>query len=138
MLAAAVGDVREEAVDALQALSQAVTADEGAHLQVFVDGEGGEDVVDLGDVGHAGLDHAVRREVGYVAPQQLDAPAADGEEAKDGLEEGGLAGAVGADDGHDLGLVEDEGDAVEDLHFPVAGDHAFSLEHGRHRYCPPR
>ncbi len=60
---------------------------------------------------------------------ELDPALARTQEAEDGLHQGRLAGAVGADDGDDLALADDDGNAIEDVGLgDVAGDHAVGLE----------
>ena len=62
---------------------------------------------------------------GDVRAPELDLALARVQEAEDGLHQGRLAGAVGADDGDDLALADDDRDAVEDVGLgDVAGDHA--------------
>jgi len=53
-----------------------------------------------------------------------------GDEAGDGAEEGGLAGAVGADEGDDLAGEDLEGDGVEGLDGAVADDEVGNGEEG--------
>src|SRR5438034_11637505 len=61
------------------------------------------------------------------------------QEADDGLERGGLAGAVGPDDAHDLAGVDVERDAVEDVDLAVAGGHPVGDEQlgARHQTASP-
>src|SRR5207244_11726307 len=61
------------------------------------------------------------------------------QEADDGLERGGLAGAVGPDDAHDLAGVDVERDAVEDVDLAVAGGHRVGDEQlgARHQTASP-
>src|SRR5881397_357661 len=49
-----------------------------------------------------------------------------------------LAGAVRAEDGDDLALVDDERDAVERLDVAVAGAHVLELKERRHQVRRPR
>src|SRR5207247_11148922 len=61
------------------------------------------------------------------------------QEADDGLDRGGLAGAVGPDDAHDLAGVDVERDAVEDVDLAVAGGHPVGDEQlgARHQTASP-
>ena len=52
------------------------------------------------------------------SPSKMTAPPAAGDEARDRLEQRRLAGAVGAEQGDDLALVDLEVDAEEHLHRP--------------------
>ena len=69
---------------------------------------------------------------GNVPAPEGDAAGPDADQADDGLHKGGLAAAVGADDGDDLALVHVDGHAVEYLGLPVAGHHAVGFKK-RHR-----
>jgi hypothetical protein len=60
---------------------------------------------------------------------QGDGAAARGDEAHDGSERGGLAGAVAAHQAEDLAGGEGEGQAVEDLDVAVAGVEGGEGEH---------
>ena len=59
--------------------------------------------------------------VGDVAPVEGDGARRRVDQAGDGLEEGRLAGAVGAEDGDHLAFLHLEVDAEQDLHTAVAG-----------------
>src|SRR2546426_10816476 len=58
---------------------------------------------------------------GDVLAIEANGAAARVQEADDGLEGGGLAGAVGPDDAHDLAGVDVERDPVEDVDLAVTG-----------------
>ncbi len=58
---------------------------------------------------------AVRRHVGDVGAVEYELAAGRLVDAAHQVEDRGLAGAVGADDGEDLALVDVEGDAVDGL-----------------------
>ena len=57
-------------------------------------------------------------------------------ETRDGAERGGLAGPVGAEQGHDLTCIDADRDAAQRLDFPVA-DHQIANVEQRH-YSVPR
>src|SRR3546814_11542586 len=66
---------------------------------------------------------------GDVLAEQSDGSAADRDEAEQGLQEGGLAGAVGADDADQLAGRDGDGHAVEDVHLRhVDGDDVLRSE----------
>ena len=113
----------------------------GAHPEVLVHREAAEHVVGLRHVGDPPRGQPVRREVGDLAPREPNAPRRDGHEARNRLDEGGLAGAVRADDRHHLAPAHFGRDPVQDWRVrPVAGDHSFRPEqgfaHGAHRLIP--
>ena len=72
----------------------------------------GEEFALFGDEGEAGADAVFDGEVGEVLAGEVEGAVA-GVDAHDGVEEGGLAGAVGADDGDDLAGGDVEGGVVE-------------------------
>src|SRR5260370_38867516 len=69
--------------------------EEGAHLQVLAHGEGGEDVVVLGDVAETHPGEALGGPARDVFAPQQDRTREDPRLAHEGLQERGLAGAVG-------------------------------------------
>jgi hypothetical protein len=74
----------------------------------------------------------VRISAGDLAAAERDAPGARLLDARDGADERGLAGAVGADDGHDLALGHVERDRRERLRVAVVEIEVADLEHRRH------
>src|SRR3546814_4598799 len=98
-------------------------AQEGAHLQVLLDGHFAEHVVDLGHVADAAAHDAVRRPAGYVPVVEADLPAAQSEQPEDGLQRSRLAGAVRPDDADDLAPADAEADAVQNIGGAVAAEH---------------
>ena len=87
----------------------------------------GEDAPALRDEGDALLDDLVGGGGEPLAPP-VDVAADDGGEAHDGLEDGGLAGPVGAHHADDLALADVEGDAVEGDDLAVVDGDAVELE----------
>ena len=61
-------------------------------------------------------------------PSKSDMAAAGLEQAGDGVERGGLARAVGADEGDDLALVDLEGDALDGVDVAVVDVHVLDFE----------
>ena len=94
------GEVGEEIKHLVDATFEVVLADEGAHLQIFADAEGGEDVAGLGDVAKSCRDNSLRGHGGDVRAAEIDASVPDFDKSDDGLHQGGLAAAVGADYRH--------------------------------------
>ena len=68
--------------------------------QVVLDAQGGEDLAALGDLADARLDDTVGREAADVLALQQDLAGAGAMDAGEDMQQGGLAGAIGADDGH--------------------------------------
>src|SRR5678815_1011194 len=64
-----------------------------------------------------------------VAPAEPDRPGARAHASRDGHERGGLAGPVGADEGHDLALAHRQADAVQRLDVAVADAQILELQH---------
>ena len=91
----------------------------GAEPQVLVDGQGREDAPATGHQGQAHLGDGLGRFARDGPAAELDRAAADPDQARGPLEQGRLAGPVGAEQGHDLALVHVEVDAEEDLHRAV-------------------
>ena len=103
-LPTALAEAGEEGHHPVHALPGLAAAQHPAHLQVLQDGERREDVAHLGDVAHALGGDLVGVRAGDVLPAQDHPALAQPHEAEDGLGEGRLAGAVGADHDDDLPL----------------------------------
>jgi len=93
---------REERGDAGTGVAQAVEA--GLELQVLQDREIRRQAEDLGHVAEA-----------LPVRDQVDAPGGGALEAHEHAESGGLAGAVGADEAHQVAFVQDQVHAVHGL-----------------------
>jgi hypothetical protein len=76
----------------------------GAQLQILQDRERGKDAPPLRHVRDAEGGPLVRPERRRVPPAELEAPGPGAHRARDGLEQRGLAGPVGSDDGDELAL----------------------------------
>ena len=85
----------------------------GGDAHVLEHGRAGQDIGDLVRARHALPGDAIRGQPGDVLPVEHDAPARRPEHAGQAVEEGGLAGAVGADDGADLALLHGHRHVVE-------------------------
>ena len=111
----------------------------GADQQVLLHAHKGKEVAALRRVADAQPDDSRRRQAGDVPAIESDLAAAPGE-AHDGIEQGRLAGAVGADDRDDpprfhleRNAVQRLGATVEDVEIADAQE-----RHGRlpSSYCP--
>jgi hypothetical protein len=85
----------------------------GGDPDIVVDREGVEHALDLQGAGEPEPADAVRLHAGDVTAEEGDASGVRGEQAGDQIEERGLAGAVGTDDGVELTGGELEIDAVD-------------------------
>ena len=109
-----------------------VVAQEGAELEVLGDREPGEDVASLGGVGEAQGDDLVGGDAVEGLAVEEDAAAAGLEEPGEGAQGGGLAGAVGADEGDDLAGFDGEGDALDGFDLAVGDLEVLDLEQCGH------
>src|SRR5262249_54614813 len=80
----------------------------------------------------AALDHPVRRHARGVLAFEAHGPGGGAEDARDHAQRRGLAGAVGADERHDLALVHRERHAEERLEITVEGGDIGELEQRPH------
>jgi hypothetical protein len=96
--------------------------------QVLADGQTGEDVPVLRHVAEASAGDRVRGEPGQLLPLEPDR-AAGRDVAHDGLDGGGAADPVAAEEAHDLPPADVEGDAVQDVALAVEGVEVPDLEH---------
>ena len=122
----------EQFHDGVEAASlfRAVVEVDAAHLEVFGDGQVGEDAAALGYKGDAFLDDFVGLGgQGLLAP--VDGTVHHGGEAHDGLEDGGLASPVGSHDGDDLAGVDAHGDVGEGAHGAVLDGYVGEFEEWR-------
>ncbi len=95
--------------------------------QVLLDGQVLEDAPALHDVKESPPDEAVRGQGCDVDPVEADAAGGHRavlqlEQVRDGLEEGGFAGSVGSEQGHDLSARDAQGQAAKHLDRPVVDD----------------
>src|SRR3954453_1103842 len=120
----------EERVDVLDVIldRRAVVALERPHLQVLAHGHSREQAAALGRLRDAHLDDLVRSGVTQIAPVEPYGATLGPVDALDGAKRGRLAGAVGADQRHDLALVPLQGDALHRLDAAVVGVDVVELE----------
>src|SRR4029079_16678365 len=104
----------EEVVDVVEIGDwDLVLAREGPHLKVLVHGHAGEDAAAFGALRDAELDDLVRTQPVDALAAQDDLALARAKQPGDGPQRRGLAGAVGADEGDDLALVDVDRDAAQ-------------------------
>jgi hypothetical protein len=108
--------------------------DDGAHLQIFVDAHAREDTPAFRHLGHAPQHDLVGRQTGDVLAFQPDRAGPRARAAADRHQQGRLAGAVGADQGHDLAMGDIEVDPVQRLDGAIECRHRPDFKHGRFRH----
>ena len=89
--------------------------------QVLLAGQAGEDAALLGAVADAQVGDAVRRQRDRLGAVDHDRAGAPADQAHDGLQRGGAAGAVAAQQRDHLAAVHREVDAVQDVRLAVPG-----------------
>ncbi len=125
------GEGREHLVDAgLDVLGVLLGEEPRAGLEVLLHRESGEHGLATGDLDDAGLGRLHGIGVGDVAAVEEDGAADGVDEAADGLEQGGFAGAVGAEQRDDLVLLHLDVDAEQDLDSVVLDVDALADEKG--------
>ena len=105
-------------------------AGKGAQQQVVRHRHRGEHAPAFGRVGQAGARDAVRVEPRDILAAQGDGAGFGFEHAGNGAHGGGLAGAVRADQGHQLALRDFKRNAVQDFDFAVGGVQILNGQHG--------
>src|ERR671917_1086071 len=106
------GEELEDAVH-VPADAVAVVAVVGAHLQVLADRHAREDLAPLRALGYALLYHVVGGDVLDLLAVEDHLPLAGRQDAVYGAQRRSLPGAVRADQGDDLALLDREGDAAQ-------------------------
>ena len=109
--------VGEGGIDRRQTLLPRLAAGQqqrGGEFQVLGDRQVGEHVLGLRHEGQAAVHQAVGRHVGDVLAAEQHTAAAHRHQAGHGLDQRGLAGAVGADDGDDLAGLHRQRGAAHD------------------------
>ena len=96
--------------------------------QVLADGDRRPDPAALRDEGDAGPHDAVRAGAGQFPFVEADATAGRVDQAHQGVEQCGLAGAVATQDGQGAAGFDVEVDAVEHLALPVPGVQVTDLQ----------
>src|SRR5919112_1558523 len=122
----------EELEDTLHVLPDArvVVSVVGTHLQVLSDRHATEDLAPFRALGDASGDHGVCGEALYLFAVEEDLTLPWRQDAVDGAQGGGLARAVGTDEGNDLPLVDGQRDAAQGLDVPVEAVDVVQLEEG--------
>src|SRR5690606_14095351 len=92
-------------------------------------GERGEDLPALGDLPDAEVADAVAVEAGDLLALEADGARARLEDPRDGADERGLAGAVGADEGDDLAGAHRQAHLVERLGVAVVDGEVTNIQH---------
>src|SRR6266545_2225120 len=100
-------------------------------------GQSGKDVAELEGAGDALLRHLMHRHPGNVLAGKDDFPGVRPEHAGDQVEDGGLAGAVGADDGANLARLDRHVDVVDGDQCPESARQPLAFKQ-RHRGPPCR
>ena len=113
------GEELEHLLGALRDLVVSVALEPAGEPEVLGDGERREHALAAGHLRHAAAGDLVGRRVGHVAAVEDDRAAARLDEAGDRLQQRRLPGAVGAEQGDDLALVDLEVDAEQHLHAVV-------------------
>ena len=101
----------------------------GAEPQIVLHRQVAEDLPALGRLGDAGGNPRVGLGMRDVRALEDNCAAADRLHAGDGFEQRGLAGAVAADERHDLTLAHLQAHVAQGLDAPVAAGEAVNLEH---------
>jgi hypothetical protein len=114
-LPAALLEAREESKDAVLIGGDrgAIVARVGAHGEILLDGELREDAASLGDHHQAAARDAVHALACDVVAVEQHAPRGRGHEAGDRAQRRGLACAVGADEAHQLAVLDLQVDALD-------------------------
>ena len=104
------------------------------HQQILAHAHARKDPAPLRRLRDAEAHHLMRRQAGNVRAVEQDAAGTRLGRAADRHQQRGLAGAVGADQGHDLPLVDADGDVVQRAHRAIGGGDAVQLQHA-HAAC---
>src|SRR6266542_933658 len=130
-LTPALGERRKELEDAGEVVGppRARRRRQRPHLEVLHHGHGAEDLAALGNVGDAEPGPLRGREAQEVAPLVDDAPGGGRDRPRDRLEEGRLAGAVRADDGHELAVSDLQRDLPQRAETAVGDTEPANREH---------
>ncbi len=128
---------REQREDRLDRPGPGHGAAVGADQQVLLDGQRRKQPPALGHQRDAEAHDLGRAERADRLAAEINAPGLARQQPGDGLEIGGLAGAVGADDRHGLALIEPRVDAEQRLKVAVESDKVggFEERHGPSRYA---
>ncbi len=109
----------------------------GRDLEVLADGQGREDSTLLGNQLDTALADLVDRESGDVLAPEGNLPFTTGDGPGDASERGRLAGAIPAEEGNNLVLLDDQVQVEENVAVSVEGVDVRELE-DRHQAPAPR
>ena len=111
-----------------------------AHFQVFFHAHLQEDAPAFRHLSQALFHDLVAGHVGNIFAAELDAACAGAQQAGDGLQGGGLAGAVGTDQSDHLALIHMEGNAFDGVDGAVIDVHVFNFQnlHAQASFFLPR
>ena len=109
---------------------------EARQFQVLADREGGENAPPLGHLDETKAHPGGRRDPSEVAPQERQRARAGLYQSGQCLEDRALAGAIGAQQGDDLALVDAEADFGDPPDGAVVHSHAGDLEDAHRRRRP--
>ena len=101
----------------------------GAHHQVFSDRHSGQDAAAFRRLGDAGADDLVGPIGVNLRAVKGDRALARLDDAGDGLQQGRLAGAIGADQSDDLAFLDGQSDAMQHFDFAVTGMDVLNRKH---------
>ena len=124
------GEVGEEGEQTLGCPGRAAVAGgEAADFEVFHHGKLGEDAAVLGDVAEAGAGDGVGFASGDVLAGEGDAPGGGADEADEGFEGGGFAGAVAAEQDEGAARGNMEAESLQDVGAAVMGVQGLEMQH---------
>lgn len=130
-LAAALFQPGKVAVDPLHVLRHTLGIRNGigAHFQVFLHGHLGKHMTALRHMGQPQPDDGVGGDRLEVRAVQRDGAGGGAQQSEDGMQRGGLARAVGADQGHQLAVAYRQGDTLESVDRAVKYMQIFDFQH---------
>ena len=128
------GELGKKIVDRVERPARGREARGRGRDQVFLDGERRKDLPALGHEPETRLRDPVGRQADERQVVEDRAAAGGGQQAHDGLNGGGLAHAVAAQQGHHLAGADPESDVEQHLRGAVRG---LQMLHGKHRALTP-
>ena len=137
-LPAALPEPGKEGIDLLQGVVHALArADIRPHLQVFLHRHLQKDAATFGHMGQTVGHQLMGHHGGDVLALEGDGARLGAQQTGDGLQGGGLARAVGADQGDDLPFGHLKGHALDGVDGAVVDVDVIHLQHSSHRVTPP-
>ena len=113
--------------------TRSLAASIAAEVQIVSDRQIGKDASTLGDLNEPGFDDVHRRHTGDIAAIELDGTSKRSIETADGVVQRRLAGAVAAQQCHDLAFADDQIDTAQDFDRAVARPQARDFKHAAPR-----